>query len=118
MRQYGNIGRGVRADPLHLVHAIKKKNLKSKDYRRAVHKTTTSIKSLILSKGRGLISGGVGRVRVDGVAPALGGGGVALKTAAAVSAEVVHVGGVLPVGVDGRVVVESALKKIAKINCG
>ncbi len=46
---------------------------------------------------------------MDGVAVASASGGVNLEAATAVSTEVVEVGGVSPVGVDGGVVVESAL---------
>jgi hypothetical protein len=57
-----------------------------------------------------LVAGVVGRLGVDGVAPALGRGGITLHRTAAISAEVVHVGGVGPLGIDGGVVVESALR--------
>jgi hypothetical protein len=48
---------------------------------------------------------------VNGVAVASASSRVNLEAARAVSTEVVHVGGVLPVGVDGGVVVESALQQ-------
>jgi hypothetical protein len=60
---------------------------------------------------RCLVGGGVGRAGVGGVAIASSSRGVDLKAASTVSTEVVHVGGVGPLGVDGGIVVESALKK-------
>ncbi len=47
---------------------------------------------------------------MDSVAVASASSRVDLEAAAAVSTEVVHVSGVLPVGVDGRIVVEGALQ--------
>ena len=57
--------------------------------------------------GEKLVAGVVGRVGVDSVAPP--GLVITLGLAATVSAKVVHVDGVGPLGVDGSVVVESAL---------
>ena len=58
-----------------------------------------------------LIGGVVGGRGVDSVAVTSASSRVNLEAAAAVSTEVVHVGGVLPVSVDGGVVVESTLKQ-------
>ena len=51
----------------------------------------------------------VRRVRVGSIAPGLGRGRITLEFTGAVSAEVVHVGSVRPLGVDRSVVVESTL---------
>ena len=77
-------------------------------------KATNSCTPVILilnspGRERHLVAGVVGRLGVDGVAPGLGRGGISLHSTAAISAEVVHVGGVGPLGVDGSIVVESAL---------
>ena len=56
-----------------------------------------------------LVGGGVGGAGVHGVAESLRVGGVNLEATAAVGTEVVEVGGVSPVGVDGGIVVESTL---------
>ena len=57
------------------------------------------------------VGGVVGRVGVDGVAPRLAARAVTLSSATAIGTDVIEVGGVCPLGVDGGVVVEGALKQ-------
>ena len=97
------------------MHAFQSRNVSvAQPYDRDCSQTAKSLLSIQIAdikqhRANGLVGGVVGGAGVDAVAPGLRVGGVNLKAAAAIGTEVVVVGGVGPLGVDGGVVVERTL---------